>query len=88
MVSQLRRLKAAITASKDPESAPAIILVDAIVKNLTPEPGSMNAVKELERYVGTDDIIEVAESPNGFGIPVAIRSTLLPALGSLRRSLQ
>jgi hypothetical protein len=83
-VAALRQLKGAIGASKDPESTPARILVDAIIKNLTPVPDTLNAISELERYLQTDDIIGIAEQPNGYGIAVTLRASLLPPLRALR----
>lgn len=87
VVTQLRGLSKEIDATGDPESVPAIILLQAIIKNLTPKPSTLRSVDELERYLTTDSIIEEAEGPNGLGIDVAIKAPLLPVLKTLRESM-
>ena len=86
-VAQLRKLGRAIEAVDDPEAKPAIILIEAIVKNLTPQPSNRRAVAELNRYLSTDDIITEAEMPNGFGMKVVLREPLLRALVPLASEL-
>ena len=86
-VAQLRKLGRAIEAVDDPEATPAIILIEAIVKNLTPAPANRRAVAELNRYLSTDDIIAEAEMPNGFGRKVVLREPLLRALVPLASEL-
>jgi hypothetical protein len=88
VVAQLGKLCNAIKATRDPQADPAIILVRAIQANLSTEPDSLRSVAELERYLRTDDIIDEAESPNGFGIRVAIREPLLGALDALKQQLR
>ncbi len=83
-VNQLKALAKAIAAAKDPDSAPAIILVNAIIKNLTARPDTAQKVQELERYIQTDDIIGDAELPNGFGVTVRLKQPLLAALVPLK----
>jgi hypothetical protein len=87
VVTQLRGLSKEIEATGDPESVPAIILVQAIVKNLTLKPSTPRSIDELERYLTTDSIIDEAEGPNGLGIDVAIKAPLLPILRTLRASM-
>jgi hypothetical protein len=84
-VASLRALSVEIVKSEDPEARDAIVLVQAIIKNLTPEPASAQAVVELERYISTDEIIDDAEYPNPFGIDVQLRAPLLPVLATLRQ---
>lgn len=86
-VAQLRKLGRAIRANDDPEAQPAIVLIEAIVKNLTVAPADRRAVAELVRYLKTDDIIGEAESKNGFGIDVSLREPLLRALAPLQAAL-
>jgi hypothetical protein len=86
-VNQLRRLETAIVKAKDPEMNQAVVLLEAIVKNLTLKPASRRAVGELERYLTADDIITEAETPNGFGVTVNLRAPLLQALTSLKSAL-
>lgn len=87
VVAQLRALSRAIDSAGDPEGVQAIILVQAIMKNLAAAPANRRAVDELTRYLTTDDIIGEAEGRNGFGIDVTIRAPLLPALARLRQSM-
>ena len=84
-ISALQALESAIRDMKDPESDAAIILLRAIRANLTVEPATSRQVDELERYIMTDDIIEEAQDPNGFGFEVELRAPLLAALEGLRR---
>ncbi|HZR16131.1 MAG TPA: hypothetical protein VFE51_02285 [Verrucomicrobiae bacterium] len=87
VINDLKALEKAIRDMKDPEGDEAIILVKAIQANLTSRPETAKAVKELERYIATDEIITEAEEPNGFGLKIAIRGPLLPALAALRSAL-
>jgi hypothetical protein len=87
VVKQLHALGKAIAATDDPEAKDAIILIKAIAANLTEKPETLNQVKELERYLVTDDIIDDAEEENGFGIEVRIRETLMPVLEKLKAEL-
>jgi hypothetical protein len=86
-VEQLGALGKAISASKHPRTTDALIELQAIAKNLTPKPDSLRGVKELERYLQTDRIIDDAESPNPFGMTVALRAPLLTALEELKPGL-
>ena len=87
VVGQLRKLESAIKGMQHPSGDRAIILVRAIIANLTPAPDSKRSVAELRRYIETDDIIDDAESQNGFGIDIRIREPLLPVLEALDRSI-
>lgn len=86
-VAQLKALAAAIAAAKDPETKDAIILVQAIIKNMTEEPKTAQQVAELDRYLRTDDILVEAEEPNPFGVTVNFRGPLLTALEPLKAAL-
>jgi hypothetical protein len=84
-LASLRALEGAFRAMKQPQTDRAIILLRAIQANLTAAPATPAQVGELERYLGTDRIIEEAEMPNGFGFKVELRVPLLAALAALKR---
>lgn len=84
--AQLTKLETAVRGMGDPEGDAAIILLRAIRANLTPEPDTPASIRELERYLRTDQIITDAESPNGFGITIDLRAPLLTALAELKTS--
>lgn len=86
-IGQLKQLEAAIAAMRHPRGTSAIVLVKAIQMNLTAAPDTRRSVDELRRYLETDDIIQEAERPNGFGLKVELRGPLLRALGILERQL-
>ncbi len=83
-IAALKLLQDQIVTSEDPEAPRATILIQAIIKNLTPEPATLQSVIELERYVTEDDIIQDVERPNPFGVDVQVRAALLPAITQLR----
>lgn len=87
VVTALTELEKAIRAMKDPEGDAAIILVRAVRANLTERPDTAQKVIELENYLTTDEIIEDAETPNGFGIQVDIRTPLMAALRGIKAKL-
>ncbi len=81
-VTALKAVAAQIAETRHASSARAIIEIQAVVKNLTPEPASLQQVTELQRYLATDDVVtdvcELAED---------IRAPLLDALAELRAKL-
>lgn len=87
VIKSLQALEQAIRAMKDPLSDPAIILVKSIPANLTAKPSTKQDVDELRRYLETDSVIDDAETPNGFGIPIQIKQPLLVSLSGLERAL-
>ncbi len=87
VVDQLKKLGTSIAATRDAEARHAVIMLQAIIKNLTPEPGTEQSVLELERYLTTDDIIVDVESPNPFGVQISVRQPLLDALAPLKAEL-
>jgi hypothetical protein len=87
VLAQLRDYGAAIVKEHDPEARDAIILFEAIKKNLTAAPTTRQSVLALERYLQTDDILPEAEAPNPFGVTVNIRAPLLAALAGLKQEL-
>ncbi len=86
-IEVLKSLEAAISEMQDLEGNQAIILLKAIQANLSPAPNNLNAVNELEVYIRSDKILQDAESPNGFGIDVNIRTPLIAALSGLKRQI-
>jgi hypothetical protein len=87
VIKDLQTLQGHITGMNHPDGDAAIILVKAILANLSTRPETAQSVAELERYITTDEIISEAEGPNGFGIKIDIRSGLLPALAAIRAAL-
>lgn len=83
-VADLHAVAKQVGAMDDfPEAAQAMILLRAIAANLTEEPATPQQVAELQRYIESDDIIDEAEEPNGFGIEIALKAPLLAALAGL-----
>ncbi len=85
--TQLHNLSDAIRATGDPDGAPLIVLLQAIGKNLTPNPSTRQQAVELERYLVTDRIIDDAASPNPFGVEIDLRAALRPAAEQLKAAL-
>jgi len=86
-IASLKQLLKAIVQAKDPEANAAIIQVDAMMKNLTAEPKTPQQVADLEKYLGTDDVVAEVELPNPFGVTVAVRAPLLAALTPLKQAV-
>lgn len=81
-VAALRAVAGRIVAARHPSSAAAVVEIQAVVKNLTPEPATLRQVDELQRWLAQDDVVsdvcELAED---------IRTPLLQALAQLRGQL-
>ena len=86
-ITRLRGIGAAIKAAKDPEADQALIVLEAVAKNLTESPATAQTVRELERYLETDEIVAEAELPNPFGPTLSLRAPLLAALAPLKAQL-
>jgi hypothetical protein len=86
-VASLTMLEAAVRRSPHPQKDAAIILLRAVRANLTEAPETPQQVAELESYLTTDGIIAAAETPNVFGIQIALRTPLLQALTAMRSRL-
>ena len=56
--AKLKSVAARIAAAKHPSSAKAILEIQAVIKNLTPEPSTLQQVTELQNYLGSDDIVQ------------------------------
>ena len=57
-VSSLKAMAAQIASAKHGSSARAIIEIQAVVKNLTAEPKTLAQVSDLQRWLGTDEVVE------------------------------
>jgi hypothetical protein len=84
---RLRQLATAINATKDPDTREAMIRLQAVTKNLTPQPATPQAVDELQRYLRDDEVFEDLAAPNPFGLDLAIAPALLDALLPLKRQM-
>ena len=82
-VTSLNALAAAVGKLDYVDAPEAVILLRSIASNLTAEPSTPQQVAELRRYLETDDVIEEAEEPNGFGMQIVLREPLLAALAGL-----
>jgi hypothetical protein len=87
-VHDMRLLETAIAKSKDPDAGQAVLLLQAIIKNLTTDPGTLQSVLELEKYLTTDEIVAAAETPNRFGVSVKLRGPLVASLADLKAHLR
>jgi hypothetical protein len=81
-VSSLKAVATQVAAAKHASSAKAVIELQAVIKNLTPEPASLQQVKDLQRWLADDDVVtdvcELAED---------IRTPLLGALDQLHDAI-
>lgn len=80
-VADLRELAAELAQSKLPETAKGLILINSIIKNLTPEPWQPRQVDELVRYLTDDDVVADA------GLAFDLSGPLLESLAELKRRL-
>ena len=81
-VTSLKAVAARIAAARHPSSTKALIEINGVMKNLTPEPASRQQVAELQRYLGSDDVVNDVCS-----LAHDIRTPLLRALGRLQAQL-
>jgi hypothetical protein len=82
VLGRLRGLAAEIAASKDPDAGPALVLLNAIIKNLPASPTTPQQIAELEKYLTKDDVI--ADACLAFDV----RTPLLEALAGLKAQPQ
>lgn len=81
-ITALKEVAREIAEMKDPESGQAVVMISAVVKNLTAEPRTASQVAELVRYINGDDVVlDVSEWAND------IRTPLLKALSQLHRAV-
>jgi hypothetical protein len=85
--ARLSELDRAIRAADDPEADEAVKLIGGIGKNLIERPDTPQKVKELEDYLIAEDLVDDAETPNGFGVTVSIREPLLLVLRKVKAAL-
>jgi tetratricopeptide (TPR) repeat protein len=82
IITTLKSLAKEIASAKHPESAKAIIELNAVIKNITAEPKTLAQVTDLERWLGEDDVVldvcDLAED---------IRTPLLSALSEIKTRL-
>ena len=82
-LTSLKAVASQIAEAKHPASGRAILELQAVIKNLTAEPSSLQQVKELKTWLASDEVVadvcEMAED---------IRAPLLPALEGLRATLR
>lgn len=82
-VGRLKAVAAKIASAKHASSAKAIIEIQAVMKNLTAEPSTLQQVEELRRYLNADDVVqdvcELAED---------IRTPLMQVLDRMKAELQ
>ena len=86
-IAALKEAEAAVRAFEDPDSNGAIVELRAIRANLTEKPETDQQIKELETYIGGDEVVADAEGDNGLGINLQLRQPLLAALATLRNDL-
>jgi hypothetical protein len=79
----LAALDSALGKSTHPKRDRARIILKAIAANLTETPDTPQKVQALKAYIETDDVIDAAETPNAFAIPIKLKEPLLEALGGL-----
>jgi hypothetical protein len=82
-ITALTQLIAAITQSEHPDATRAVILLRAIRANLPRSVETKAAIDDLRYYLTSDDIIRAAETPNVFGVNIALRAPLLAALDTI-----
>jgi hypothetical protein len=81
-VTSLKSVATKVAGAKHASSAKAIVELQAVIKNLTAEPSTLQQVKELQQWLTNDDVVnDVCE------LDQDIRTPLLGALGKLREAL-
>lgn len=86
-IKQIDALSAAIEKTGDEDAIKAASELSAIEKKLTEKPATLKEVRDLERYVRTDELLLEAETVNPFGVRVKFRAGLLSALKTLVKEL-
>jgi hypothetical protein len=82
IVNRLRTIAKDIAGVDHPQAPKAILELNAVIRQLTPEPATRAQIVELERYLGQDDVvIDVCK------LDFDMRTPLLDALGALRQQL-
>jgi hypothetical protein len=81
-VNTLKDVARQIAAARHPSSAKAIVEIQAVVKNLTAEPRSLQQVRELQTWLAKDDVVHDVCT-----LAQDIRTPLLGALDKLLSEL-
>jgi hypothetical protein len=82
-IDSLNNLADAVAAAALIDADLAVIRLRAIRANLTESPTEPQQIEALRRYLEEDDIIDAAETPNGYGVQIRLRDPLLDALDAL-----
>lgn len=82
-IDSLNNLADAVAAAALIDADLAVVRLRAIRANLTESPTQPQQIEALRRYLEEDDIIDAAETPNGYGIEINLRDPLLDALDAL-----
>jgi hypothetical protein len=81
-LNSLKAVAGKVAGAKHEKSAGAIVEIQGVVNKLTAEPTTLPQVIELQRYLGSDDIVnDVCE------LVEDIRTPLLGALGRMQTAL-
>lgn len=81
-IEALRKVAADVAAAKHPASAKAVVELQAVIKNLTPEPATLQQVASLQTWLANDDVVrDVCELAEDVSAP------LLAALDELQSAL-
>ena len=81
-LSSLKAMAAQMASAKHGSSARAILEIQAVMKNLTAEPKTLQQVSELQRWLGTDAVVE-----DVCDLIEDLRTPLYEALDDLRGQL-
>jgi hypothetical protein len=72
-VTSLKNVAGKIAASKHASSTKAILEIQAVMKNLTAEPSTLQQVNELRHWLGTDDVVnDVCELADDVRTPLMV----------------
>jgi hypothetical protein len=82
-IASLDSLARAVATAKLVDADKTVMLLRAIRANLTESPETQQQIDELRNYLEDDDVIDAAETPNGYGIEINLRDPLLDALDAL-----
>jgi hypothetical protein len=78
-VAALKAVAAKIASARHPSSAKAIVEIQAVIRNLTAAPSTLQQVTELQKWLGTDDVVDEVCT-----LAHDVRTPLLAALAGLR----
>ncbi len=87
VLGQLDLLAKAVQASKHAKMDEALIEIRGVRANLSANPDTLRAAREVERYLESDDVVADLDGPNPYGIDVGLQKTLLRAVYVLTASI-